>query len=891
MNTFAHSAPLPERWHSAGGPARTIVVVLLLAVGSLGLIGPRATAAPSYSPVRASETVRARPSASGSAHRPAHGIVPADSADRPVIGAVHFEGLEHFTDTELRRRIRTSPNRRILGIPGFTWWRWIYQLGDADWMWRPVGAALTASGEPPAYVDSTTLAGDVERLQLFYEQQGFRQARIEAKVQATLNPDRVTVVFRIEPGPPTVLRRIRYEGLAPLTEAQKRRLSQETVLRVDPMTGEQPLERTARNQRYKKPLLLQERRRLLAFLRNEGYARVARDSVRAVIYEPSPDTFDVTFRIQTGARYRFGDVTFAVTGPESQRPVRTDTLAVGADSSGGARPVVRARIEKDGRLGTALLRRSLQFQPGTFYNRSQVLATKRKLESAGVFAFTNIAPQFDDMRVVRSPASGARVRYVPVRIEARTRSRHQVRAETFALQREVVSDVENELGLGAGLTYENVNALGGGEALQVSTSASVATGLDSTLVTSAQFEASTSLTLPYLVQPFDRLGRLFDLDAARTRVALNFLTARRNDLSLRIRGRGSAQFRLIMDHTPTLQSLVDVYDVSLSNPDTLRGFERRFLDRVLGVPGGEGSIQDPVQRTQILEDYTQPQINTALRYTLRSATAAPLKRTRGRIYEASAELGNTLPWTLDRLVFTPDSLEFSLPGFSGDPARPDTTRGAIILGDRLIYRPYVRFTTDLRRYTPLSGATTLATKFFAGIAHPIARPDIVPFDRRFFSGGASSVRGWRLRELGPGDATLNMSDSTGGDIANILGGDMKIETSVELRTTLFQNVLAARWIGATFLDAGNVWFGPRNPGLATPDGDTRETDRDGKFRLPDFLSEVGVSTGGGIRIAWEYLVVRLDLAYPLHDPSPTNDDVFADSFSGPLLHFGIGHAF
>jgi outer membrane protein assembly factor BamA len=874
MNTFAHLALLPERGYGVG-PMRTIAATVLLAAGFLLFALPRAHAAPP-------------PSLPAP---PAQVAAPADSTDGPVIGAVQFEGLTHFSETDLRRRIRTAPNRRILGIPGVAWWRWIYQLGDADWMWQPIGSALKASGEPPAYVDSTTLASDVERLQLFYQQQGFRQARIEAEVQSTLSPDRVTVVFRVASGPPTVLRRIRYEGVETLTPPQQRRLSQETVLRVDPTTPDQPLERTARNQRYEKPLLLQERRRLLTFLRNEGYARVSRDSIRAVIYEPAPDTFDVTFRIQTGARYRFGDVDFTVTGPGSEVAPRTDTLAVQADSAGGATPIVRARIEQDGRLGTALLRRSLQFRPGAFYNRSQVLATKRKLESAGVFAFTNIVPQFEDTQKIQSPATGATVRYVPIRIEARTRSRHQVRAETFALQREVVSDVENELGLGVGLTYENVNALGGGEALQVSTSASVATGLDSTLVTSAQFEASTSLTLPYLVQPFDRLNRLFDLEDARTRIALSFLSARRNDLSLRIRGRGSAQFRLVMDHTPTLQSLVDVYDVSLSNPDTLRGFQRRFLDRVLGVPGGEGSIQDPVQRTQILEDYTQPQINTALRYTLRSATAAPLQRTSGHVYEASAEVGNTLPWTLDRLVFTPDSLEFSLPGLSGDPARPDTTRGAVILGDRLIYRPYVRFTTDLRRYTPLSGATTLATKFFAGIAHPIARPTIVPFDRRFFSGGASSVRGWRLRELGPGSANLNMTDSTGGDIANILGGDVKLEASVELRTTLFRNVLAARWIGAAFLDAGNVWFGPRNPGLTTPDGEARAADRNGKFRVPDFLGDVGVSSGGGLRIAWEYLIVRLDLAYPLRDPSPTNDDIFADTFSGPLLHFGIGHAF
>ena len=824
---------------------------------------------------------------------------PADTTEPRLIGSVQFEGNQNFSDAELQRRVRTSPNRRVLGIPGVTWWRWIYQLGSADWMWSRLGNALQASGEPPAYLDTTAIQDDVERLELFYRQQGFRDASVNAEVVPTINPKRVSVVFRVTPGPPTMLRRIRYRGVEHLTYDQKVRLSRGTVLQAEPVDPTRPLRRRADGQRYRKTRLVEERQRLLSFLRDEGYARVSRDSIRALIYEPAPNTFDVTFRIRTGARYRFGDVRFVVTGPEPGTAVRMDTLAVPIDTSGGPRPQVTARIADDNRLGTGLLRRSLQFTPGAIYSRSQVLATKQRLESSGVFAFTNIVPQFPDTTQALAsrtpgaapapPPSDTTARALPIRIEARSRPRHRVRSETFVLQREVVSDVENELGLGLALSYENANALGGGEALQVRTAGSVATGLDSTLVTSAQFEASTSLTLPYLLQPFDRVGTLFDLDDARTRLSLSFLTAQRNDLSLRIRGRGTTRLRLEMDHTSTLQSLVDVFDVSLSSPDTLRGFQRRFLDRVLGVPGGEGGIRDPVQRTQILEDYTQPQVNSALRYTLRSATAGPLRRQRGHIYEAAAEVGNTLPWALDRVVFSPDSLEYSLPSLSGNGGSRDAARGTVDLGNRLIYRPYVRVTADLRRYAPVGPGTVLATKLYAGVSHPIARPDVVPFDRRFFSGGASSVRGWRLRGLGPGAAALDVSDRADGDVANILGGDVKLEASAELRTTLFRNVLAARWIGATFLDAGNVWFGPRNPGLRADVVERRR--RDGKIRVPDFLQEMGVSTGGGLRLAWQYLIVRLDLAYRLNDPSPANDDVFADSFSGPLLHFGIGHAF
>jgi outer membrane protein assembly factor BamA len=829
------------------------------------------------------------------------------TAGGPIIRRVEIRGNRYFSDGEIKQRVRTAPNRRILGIPGLTWWRWIYQFGSKDWMWNRLGRALRSSGEPPAAVDSTTLSDDLERLRLFYEQQGFREASVDVRVERTGRPDRVAVVFSVEPGPPTYVRRVRYEGVDVLDREQKQRLAEDIALEDCRPGSDRPLAITCEEQRYQKPVLLDERRRLLTFLRNEGYAAVTRDSIRALIYEPAPDTFDITFRVRPGARYRFGDVRLSIDGPEERVRERTDTLAVanaeGRRPEGGYRPSVSATIRNESHLSTGMLRRSLQFTPGAYYDRSEVLATKRRLEGTGVFTFTNI--RSDPSQAVRADSLDAP--YLPIRIEGRTRARHRVRAETFALQREVVSDIENELGVGVGLTYENANAFGGGETFRVQSSGSVGVGIGIADLQSWQAEASTSLTLPYLIRPFDRFERLFDLRDARTRLSLSFLSARREELGLRIRGRGSARLRLEMEHTPSLTSFVDVADVSLSNPDPLPGFEEQFLCRIIGTdtPTADcpddavGRITDPVQIARITEDYTQPQINVALRYTLRSTTANLLRREQGHIYEGIAEVGNTLPRLLDRFAFSPNRVQYALPGLGADS---------------LVYRPYVRFVADARRYLPLSSGTTLALKAYGGWAHPTGEPPVVPFDRRFFSGGATSVRGWRLRDLGPGDASLNTTASpeaavggtvsdgttTGGEggsggadggvgsggVANILGGDVKLELSAELRTTLFRNILDARWVGATFVDVGNVWFGPRNPALG---GDGNGGD--GRFRVPSFLSEVGVGSGLGIRFVWEYLIVRFDLAYKVHAPAPGERGIFVKGLEDPLLHFGIGHTF
>lgn len=811
----------------------------------------------------------------------------------PIVGSMQIRGHQHFSERELKQQIRTRTNRRILGIPGLTWWRWVYQLGEADWMWSRLGRALRSGGEPPAYLDSSRVAGDVERLQLFYRQQGFRDASVSYRVTSATDSDRVRVTFQIDPGPPTYLRRVQYTGLRHLTRTQRRQLSTETVFRDDSVSIGDTLSIAVEDQRYREPMLLEERRRVITFLQNEGYAGASRDSIRAIIDRVSPDSFDVNFRVQTGPRYRFGDVHFRVTGPETS-PVRQDTLNVPVDLEGGYRPIVVSRITNESRLESSILLRSLQFTPGTYYSRSKVRDTKRRLEGTGVFTFTNLSPQFGE--VVHVDSTGER--YLSLQIEGQTQQRHSVSAETFALQRESVRNSRsgfqlNEFGVGVSGVYENVNALGGGETFRIETSASVATGLDSTLISSRQFEGGVSLTLPYLIRPFQKFERVFDLTNARTRVSLTGLTARRNDLGLRIRSRINALLQVEMNHTTTRVSRLDVMDLSVSNPDTLSGFQEKFLDRVFG-PGGSG-LRDPVQRQQILEDFTRPQINTAFRYTFRSATANPLQRREGHIYELSAEVGNSLPLVFDRLIFAPDTLDYSIPSFFG---------GTAGLSGRLLYRPYVRGSVDLRRFVPLTQGTTLGVKLLGGVAHPTARPTVVPFDRRFFSGGSNSVRGWRLRDLGPGGARLPVDTTTGvsGGLANILGGDVKLESSIELRTTILRSLLAARWVGATFLDVGNVWFGPRNRGFGESRSSESEnealrsmrqqsTGDDGRFRGLESLGDVGVGSGLGLRLEWEYLVLRLDLAYRLHDPSPQNDDVFADKFSGPLLHFGIGQAF
>ena len=719
-----------------------------------------------------------------------------------------------------------------------------------------------AMGEPPALLDEDAIAADIEQLRLFYEREGFRSAAIGSRVDTALTSDRVTVTFVIDPGRATVLRRVSYIGLDSLSSEHQTQLVAGSLLAAE--SSEPQLAYRAQPQRFSEVQLIEERRRLLSELRNMGYAAITRDSVTAIVTPVPGDSFDVQLRLNPGPRYRFGSVHFEVDGPVASGSVRIDTLRDGAWAEGTLSHLTTFRIEGENRLSQQLLIRALRIHPGQWYNQEEILATKRRLEATGVFSFTDI--------VSLAPAASA----LPHRISVRTRPRHQFRLETFVLQSSgVLGGVGNELGTGLGLTYENANLFGGGEVLQLSGTGSVAADVDTTFFSSSIAELSATVSVPYLVTPFRRLDNALNLYQARTRFTLSYLTARREDLSLIIRGRGSARLRLEMRHSPTLTSLVDLLDLSLSQPDTLRGFQGRFLDRVLGA-GDTLLVIDPVQRAQILEDYTQPQINNAVRYTLRSERVNPLRRDEGYSYEAALEVGGNLPYILDRFALTPGTLEGKLRlfGFAGSESQVN-------------YRQYIRLVGDLRRYHRLGRSGVVAMKLVAGWAHPVGRKSVVPFDRRFYSGGASSVRGWRLRQLGPGTTSFRQGTRSSGATTNLLGGDIKLEASVELRQTAVRDFLGANWILATFADAGNVWFGPRHPGFADemPGGPT------GHFRLNRVLSEVGVGSGLGLRGSWSYLVARLDLAVKVYDPALPEAGLFPDGLKDWLLYFRFGHAF
>lgn len=164
-----------------------------------------------------------------------------------------------------------------------------------------------------------------------------------------------------------------------------------------------------------------------------------------------------------------------------------------------------------------------------------------------------------------------------------------------------------------------------------------------------------------------------------------------------------------------------------------------------------------------------------------------------------------------------------------------------------------------------------------GIAYPYGNSKVLPFEKRYFSGGANSVRGWSVRSLGPGrykdhDGNINFITQT---------GDMKLDLNLEYRTHLFW-----KFGGALFVDAGNIWTlraYDEQPG--------------GQFKLKSLLNDMAVSYGLGLRLNFDYFIIRFDLGMKAINPSYETEEEEHFAIIHPRLsrdlafHFAVGLPF
>ena len=195
----------------------------------------------------------------------------------------------------------------------------------------------------------------------------------------------------------------------------------------------------------------------------------------------------------------------------------------------------------------------------------------------------------------------------------------------------------------------------------------------------------------------------------------------------------------------------------------------------------------------------------------------------------------------------------------------------------IAFAQYVKADFDITRSIAIDQSNQVVLHLGFGIAYPYGNSSVLPFEKRYFAGGANSVRGWSVRSLGPGkfkerDGRINFINQT---------GDMKLDLNVEYRTHLFWKL-----DGDAFIDAGNVWT-------------LRQYDVQpgGQFRLKDFPNQMAVGYGMGVRFNMGYFILRFDLGMKAINPAFEEDEdehypILHPRFSRDYaFHFAVGLPF
>ncbi|RYY65974.1 MAG: hypothetical protein EOO12_05555, partial [Chitinophagaceae bacterium] len=174
--------------------------------------------------------------------------------------------------------------------------------------------------------------------------------------------------------------------------------------------------------------------------------------------------------------------------------------------------------------------------------------------------------------------------------------------------------------------------------------------------------------------------------------------------------------------------------------------------------------------------------------------------------------------------------------------RPKRIAGAI-------FDQYVKFEVDGRWYRKVGLRSSWVNRLILGYGIPYGNSSQMPYIKQFFVGGNNSLRGFRSRSIGPGTyfdttATTFLGDQT---------GDIKMEFNTEFRPHI-----SGPLYGAVFIDAGNIWLAKEDP------------ERPGSGFGGNFLNQLAVDVGIGIRLDVTIFVIRLDGGFPIRKPWEQN---------------------
>lgn len=179
------------------------------------------------------------------------------------------------------------------------------------------------------------------------------------------------------------------------------------------------------------------------------------------------------------------------------------------------------------------------------------------------------------------------------------------------------------------------------------------------------------------------------------------------------------------------------------------------------------------------------------------------------------------------------------------------------------------FKTDIeyKQFWDVTRSSVLGFRSFLGIVMAYGSSDI-PFTKSYFAGGSNDIRAWKTYELGPGSSTPGLEYNV---------GNFKFLTSLEYRFDLIGSLK-----GALFIDAGNIWELTNS----------KFVEEKAKLNSFEAIKNLAIGSGFGARYDFNFLVLRLDVAFKTHEPYLPNNKWFSNfNLNNAVYNIGINYPF
>ena len=730
------------------------------------------------------------------------------------------DGVE---SSQLANYLRQNVNHRVLG--GLKLQLAFYNLSGKDstnWFNRWIQRV----GTPPVIYDSTLTVASAEQLHTALSNRGFMNNVVNYQVNADSAKRKARVDYDITLGEPYFIRSIDYD----IPDEELREIILEDSARFNIRTGD-----------------------LLDFNRLDEWRQSITENLRNRGYYAFNKEY-ITFMADTAAGSKAVDLTLNTRDPyrNDHMPYYTehepfyvrnviyvtnyDPVAMhdgfwGIDTvtvSGGVKV-----IEDETRyLRPAVLAECNHIEPGELYNAEAVTRTYRALGRLGIIKQINI-----DIRPL-GEVDGVLMVDAFVLLQPD-------KSQTVSVSLEGTNS-EGDLGFGVGVDYEHRNIFKGAEVFSAKAKVSYESisGNISGLINDNYSEYFTEMGLTFPKFMFPLLKQSFKRKIqASTAFTVNFDYQARPEYTRVIAG-GAWRYQWT-ERSRRLAHTLTLFDLSVIS---VPKFNKQFFDR----------ITNPL----LLYSY-QDHLIMRMGYNFYRTNKAEMNVLQMGRFQRDV-------FTIRANAETAGNLLYGLSRLSGQKADKDGNYKA--LGIR--YSQYIKADADYAFTHYFDRRQSIAFHVGAGIAIPYGNSDVLPFEKRFYSGGANSVRGWGVRTLGPGSYNSN------NNLSNFIFqcGDIRFDVNLEYRAKLF-------WVVelGLFLDAGNIW--------TIKD---YESQPGGVFKFNKFYEQIAAAYGAGIRLDFKYFLVRVDMGMKAHNPAMgqekwplTHPNFKRDS----EFHFSVGYPF